>query len=442
MKWNVKAILVICLLLTLCLMAAGCSQTQTPYELNDQENFTVSVRYDAGGGTFTTNTSVIVDSYDVSGLKTNAQGKAEVALVAPESPVRGKNAFTAVNNGYFLAGWYAERTATGTDAKGNPQYTYGGKWDFDTDRLAVDPTAAHSASQPVLTLYAAWVPLFEVRFLDRATGEALDSYTFNPAGDAELRVPAWDEKTGAIEMYEFPARSGYTYAGAYYDAAGTQKVETPALTHPGAVDAATATATDPVLEVYVDWTEGEWFHIYNVEQLLDHASVNGCYVIHADLDFTGKIWPSSLMYGNFNGTIQGNGHTFSNIAIEQTNNSKTNAGLFGSLTETAVITDLTLRQVTVTIKSGTRMAGTSYGLLAGTVSEQAQLTGIQIQDSCLQIDSSAYFGTDDYAIGLVCGLGNPPIDFSGIRCEAVGAAPESIVITVTDGTVTVAPAAN
>ena len=441
MKSSVKAILIACLLLTLVLFAAGCSKEQTPYQINDAENYTVSVRYDAGGGTFTTNTSVIVDSYNVSELKTNAEGKAEVALVAPESTVRGKNAFTAVNNGYFLAGWYAERTENGTDAAGNPVYIYGGKWDFEKDRLAVDPAGEYTASEPVLTLYAAWVPLFEVRFIDLTSGDQLGSYTFNPTTGGDLSVPAWDEETGAIEMYEFPAKAGYTYAAAYYDAAGTQAVDA-TLTHPGIVNEATAVAENPVLDVYVDWTEGEWYHIYNVEQFLDNASVNGSYVLHADLDFEGEIWPTSLMYGSFGGTIEGNGHTLSNIAIEQTNNSKTGAGLFGSLTETASVTDLHLQNVTVTIKSGTRMAGTSYGLLAGTISDKAVLTNVTIEDSCLQIDSSAYFGTDDYVIGLVCGMGDPGIDDSGITCTAVGAAPESIVITVTDGTVTVAPAAN
>ena len=106
------------------------------------------------------------------------------------------------------------------------------------------------------------------------------------------------------------------------------------------------------------------------------------------------------------------------------------------------ISDLHLQNVTFTIKSGTRMAGTSYGLLAGTVSDKAAVTGVTIADSRLQIDSNAYFGTDDYVIGLVCGLGSTDIDPSGIIAEVVGAAPESIVITVTDGTVTVAPSAN
>ena len=70
MKMNVKMVLLVCLLLVLMIFAAGCGEAETPYQLNDAENYTVSVKYDAGNGTFTTNTSVIVDSYNISELKT------------------------------------------------------------------------------------------------------------------------------------------------------------------------------------------------------------------------------------------------------------------------------------------------------------------------------------------------------------------------------------
>ena len=210
MKFSIKAILIACLLLSLTLFAVGCGKVQTPYQTNDGENYTVSVKFDAGEGTFTTNTPVIVDSYNVQDMKTNAEGKVQLALIEPENPQRGKNAFTAVYNGYFLAGWYTERTENGTDAAGNPSYTYGGKWDFAQDRLEVDPTAQHTASEPVLTLYAAWVPLFEVEFYALDSGEALGSYSFNPTTDNQLSVPVLDEETGAYEMYHFPNRNGYT----------------------------------------------------------------------------------------------------------------------------------------------------------------------------------------------------------------------------------------
>lgn len=429
-----KPVLLCLLIAAVLLVSAGCSQEQTPYQINDAENYSVSIKYDANGGTFTTNTSVIVDSYNISELKTNSEGKAELALIAPDNEARGNDAFTAVNNGYFLAGWYTERVQSGDEVTG---CTYSGKWDFEKDRLMVDPAGTYTSAEPVMTLYAAWVPLFSVEFYDLSTGEQLNTLTFNPAADGPVKVPAWDEETGTVQMYSFPERTGYTFNGAYYDAEGKQPVDTLELVHPGTVDLENGTARNASMKLYVDWMEGEWYHIYNVDQFVDNASVTGNYVIHADLDFTDSIWPSVLMHGNFAGTIQGNGHTFSNITLEQTNNSKVNTGLFGQLTETAALQDLTFKNVSLTIKSGTRVAGAAFGLLAGTVSADATFTNVSVLDSCLQIDSGCYFGTEDYVIGLVCGMGQTPVDPAGITCTAVGDAQEKVVISVEGSAVSV-----
>ena len=431
MNQKIKAIALAALLLVTLIFVTGCAQEISPYEQNTMDGYSVSVRYDANGGFFTTNTSIIVDSYDLSQLPTDGSGNAQAALLAPEDARRGNDAFTAIKSGHFLAGWYTERTET---ADG---YVYSGKWDFESDLLTIPAGQANSAAEPVITLYAAWVPLFQVEFYDLATGEYLSNYTFDPTLGNELQVPALDEETGAIEMYRFPERSGYTYRESFYDAAGTQAVDTETMVHTGTVNYETGTAENPVMKLYVGWDEGEWYHIYNVEQFLDNASVGGSYVIHADLDFEGEIWPSSLMYGNFTGTIQGNGHTFKNISIEQTNNSKVNAGLFGRLAEGSCITDLKLENVTFTIKAGTRVAGTCYGLFAGVISGETTLENITIANSLLQIDSGCYFGVDDYTIGLLCGMGSADIDASGITCQGTGAAPESVAITVSEGEVTV-----
>lgn len=437
MKAKLKSI-VLCLLLGATVMfAAGCSEQKTPYQINDEDNYTVSIKYDANGGTFTTNTSVIVDSYNLSELATNSDGQAQIALIAPDSESRGKNAFTAVNNGYFLAGWYAERTENGVDENGNTLYTYSGKWDFDSGKLDVDPKGTYSSDEPVLTLYAAWVPLFQIEYYALDSGELLSTVTYNPAEESEITLPQWNEETGAIKMNAVPAREGYTYEGIYLDAQGTQAVQTPTLAHTGSVDYQTAAAENATMKLYVDWTEGEWYHIYTAEQFVSNASLTGNYVIHEDLDFSDQIWPTVMMYGSFTGTIEGNGCTFKNILVEQTNNSKLNAGLFGQLTETAAISDLTFENVTVTIKSGTRVNGTTYGLLAGTISEGAAFTNVQILTSTLQIDSGCYFGTDDYSIGLLCGMGSGDIDTSGITCVATGTEPDKVIITVSEGVVTV-----
>lgn len=418
---KIKALLIAALLVMAVLVMAGCGSETTPYQINDAENYNVSVKFDANGGYFGTNTTVIVDSYNVAELGSN-----EIALLSPDNEARGIDAYQAKNPGYFLAGWYAERTETENG------YTYTGKWDFETSRLTVESGKTYSAEEPALTLYAVWVPEFKIEFYDLASGELMQEYAFNPAEAGDIKVPAWDEETGAIDMYKFPAKDGFTFEAAYYDAEGTQAVDTENVIHPGSVNEATGQAENANLKLYLDWTEGEWYRIYNVEQFLDNASVSGNYEIFADLDFEGKIWPTSLMHGNFSGSIVGNGHVFKNINAEQTNNSKVNTGLFGALTETAAISDLTFENVTMTIKGGTRVAGASFGLLAGTISAQAQMSAVEILGSNLQIDAAAYFGTDDYAIGLLCGMGSADVGYE-IQASVIG---DGLWLVINDGVVT------
>lgn len=440
MKRNVKSILLCLLLAVTAVLAVGCGAEETPYEINDAENYNVSVKFDANGGTFTTNTPVIVDSFNISQAKTNGEGKAQIALIPPESEARGKNKFEAVYNGYFFAGWYKECTVTdGSD--GQKQYTYAGKWDFENDLLELDPNGTYSSAEPVMTLYAAWIPLFEIEYYALETGELLTTVSYDPTEHGDITLPVWNETTGALDMNDIPEKDGFTFTGLYLDAEGKELVQTETLAHCGTVDMATATAENATMKLYVDWMEGTWYRITNAQQLVKNADLNGSYEIMADLDFTDEIWPTVFMYGNFTGKILGNGHTISNIAIEQTDTAKTAAGVFGKLAETATISNLTLSNVEFVIKNGTRAAGTAYGLLAGVISENAQITGLAIENSVLRIDSNSYFGTDDYSIGLVCGMGSAPVAADGITCEATGDDPASIVVTVTDDTVTVTPAA-
>lgn len=424
MKKFIKRVLFPLLCVGALILITGCGAEPTPYEQNDLEGYTVSVKFDANGGTFTTNSSVIVDSFNPADLHKNGEGKAEIALLSPDNPLRGNDSFAVSRPGYFLAGWYAVRNEV---AQG--EYTYGDKWDFDTDLLTVDPNAPHSSATPVLTLYAAWIPRFEIRFCDKATGEVLESLDFDPTTET-VSAPAWDTETGTLEMHKFPSRKGYTFTAAYYDESFTKALDTENVVHPGVIDYETGTAKDPVLTLYVEYAEGEWYRIYTAEQLADNANLNGHYEICADLDFSDEIWPTTFMYGNFNGEIKGNGHTIKNVSFAQTNNSKANAGLFGQLTEKASIKDLTFQNVTFTVQSGTRVAGTNYGLLAGTVSNDAVLKEIKIQESVLQIDSSCYFGVDDYSIGLVCGMGDDVLPDADITCTVVGDNPQRITVTL------------
>lgn len=431
MKLNKKAILFVLLIVSVVLVAVGCAATVNPYHTNDAEGYNISIKFDANGGFFTTNTSVIVDSYKLEDLPVDLpSGDGTITLLAPDDPRRDKAAFTAVKNGYFLAGWYAQRNGEGENV------TYADKWDFEKDTLRVKVDGNYSASEPVLTLYAAWIPLMEIEIYDLNFGSQINSIAFSPleADPEHILLPSWDDKTGTILMGKFPKYDGHTWGDVYLDAEGTQKVDGTELAHPGKINYDNATVENATMKLYVDYLEGDWFHITSAKQLVDNASVSGNYILEADLDFADQIWPTAFMHGNFTGTIVGNGHKISNVTLTQTNNSKVNTGLFGQLTEKASISDVTFENITLTIQGGTRVTGASFGLFAGTVSDKANISNVAISGK-LQIAANAYFGTDDYVIGLLCGTGEPEIDDTAITCEIIGENTLGITATVENGKV-------
>ena len=436
MRKKFRSALITFMLLATVLLIAGCGNAKGPYDANNQAGFNFSVCFDANGGMFTTNTAQIVDSFNLSALTAGADGKVAVALLAPDNKLRGETeAFTATKAGCFLAGWYTERTQTGTDSEGKPIYTYSGRWDFNNDTLKVDPNGDYSAETPYVTLYAAWVPLFEINFVDLATNETVGTYTYNPTTVNEIKVPQWNVETGSVDMYKFSKRNGYTFNGAYYDAAATQ----PALdvvNHVGVLDMATGTADVTSMNIYVDYMEGEWYHIYTATQLKDNASPNGNYVLCNDLDFDGVIWPSLFSAGTFSGSIQGNGYTISNVSITTTR-SQANAGLFGVLAEGAKIQDVTFRNVTLTLNVQVMNGTPIYGILAGTAGNGV-FENVTLSGGALEISSDCYFGVQ-YMIGLVCGSGSTngvSYQLDDLTVTAVGNKADKVQISIDGETVT------
>ena len=428
MNMRKKSILLCLMLLAAAVLVTGCGGNDV-YKENDRLGYNVSVAFDANGGSFASgNTPVIVDSFNISEIPQNGEGMVEIPLLTPE----GRKNVKAQKNDCFLVGWYAERTDNGDGT-----YTYAQPWDFENDRLTVDPNKDHTAGEPLLTLYAAWAPMYKVEFYDLESKTLLGEYEFNPAGGTELTLPAWDDATGAMKMENFPQKEGCTFTGAYYDEAGAQPMEGESFTHPGTVNTENGTVENSTMKVYTSWKEGQWFRITTAQQFSKNFSLNGYYDIQADLDFTDAIWPTAAMHGNFAGVIQGNGHTFSNITLKQTNTNKVNTGLFGSLTEVSSVSGLTFDNVELVIEKGSRLNGVSYGLLAGNLVTADSLQDVSIQNSRIAIDSGCYLAEDSYVIGLVCGMGSSGIDAAGITCVATGENPETVNITVSDGTVQV-----
>lgn len=418
MKNNVKILILVFVLLFAAVFMTSCLGDKTPYEEYDEAGYNVSIKYDANGGLFTTNTSVVVDTYDATKFPTNSNGEHELVLVSPDNPIKDKeNRFTPSKAGYFLVGWYTEREEV-KDNDGNVvEYRYSGRWDFENDRFAVS-TDGKSAQTPSLTLYAAWAPRFSYEFYDLDSGAHLGSYEFDPVYINSIRVPVWNEDSGKLNMYEFPDVDNKTFNAVYLDESGTTLVSEERIAHTGSINLENATAKDPVMKLYVDMLDGIWFNVYKAEHFINNSRLDGNYNILADLDFTDLYWSNTLTYGEFSGTIIGNGHRISNVNVTQANASKTNAGLFGTIASTARIENVTFENITLNIETGSRMPGASFGLIAGSIASADSLSGITVSGSIIITPTPLI--TEDTVIGLIAGTGDfGDIDFSSISCEAL-----------------------
>lgn len=442
MNKKFKVILFAVIALITVLLVTSCGD-DSPYALFDETGYQVSVKYDANGGFFTAGTSVIVDTYGLNSLPTK-NGVKIAKLVTPDDDIRGAgNSFIPSKNGYTFVGWYATRNEV-EGADGKTAYTYGDMWDFDKDRLELDPNGEYTAEEPVLTLYAAWIPEFKFEFysIDDPT-VLLDDCKVSPF--ASIDMPAWDKSKGTIKMYEFPKIDGRTFEAVYTDPQGTNKLTGDKIQHAGVLNYENATATDSVMKLYIETIEGEWQHIFNANQLKG-ISLSGNYIIENDIDLEGKTrnWASYLVSGKFTGKLIGktqeNGEQvkIKNAAFYQaTGTAVYTTGLFGQIGEGAVIENIDFENVSMFIDTGAPLrSDVSFGLLAGTISESAVIEGVSLSGS-ISIDSACKF-QGGYSIGLVCGSGTTHgIDYSGVTCIPTGTNAEQLIITVVEDKVTV-----
>lgn len=439
MKHKLKILFTVLLVVLTLAVLAGCKAEQDQYAINDKNGYTVSVQYHTNGGQFASGTYVLTDSYNVS-------GKTELMLLDPNDSRRSEPKL-AQNNGYFLAGWYTERTDTGkTDEKGNPIYSYSGYWNFEEDVLKLESGKSYSAAEPVLNLYAAWVPNFSFEIYDLKTGELVDSVLIDPtdAKELELELSTWDKSTGRVNKKDIPVKDGHTFNGLYLDAEGTQKVEEASIMHAGKLDLETATATDPAMKLYVDYMEGSFVAVYTAQDLLDKLSSGKDVIIMEDLDFTDLAWTTDISEFSYDGKIMGNGHKLTGITLTiEPENVRAQeylyAGLFGMLEETAVIRDVQFEKVTVHVKEGKLGLGAgdyfnniAIGLLAGQIAEGAEVTGVTFADCVIDLDVT--IENYEYTLGLVTASGTSP-DSTGITVVLSGEGSEELMVQLTDGLV-------
>ncbi len=430
-------------LMMITLFGSTGSQWKDPYKQFDKQGYSVSVRFDAGDGRFANRDITVVDVFSLDDYAVGEDGKIQIPLLDPQDKNRGAQAYVVDNPGYTLAGWYTDRQLR-VDEQGRPLDEYGelteisgraqgwvysGRWDFASGTVSVDPATVESGADAVLTLYAAWVPgvqfnLYNLNNLDQ-NGDPAFIQTFT---GSKLTVPTW--KNGAVSLGgAFPKLNG-TPNAIYAD-----KEQTMPLTDPIKIDInyENGTINTPAVDIYVDLWEGQWFKISSVKQFYKHARADGNYIIEADLDFSqkGAIWPANFYKGQtqFTGKIIGNGHTLSNITVLQPTGAQ-QGGLFGFIGAGASITDLHFENVTYTA-TGSRIQGSTIGLLAGTISDQATLENVTISGKLL-IDPSLFLdGVDVATYGMLAGAGTDVgIGLDNIKVEATGDNKNSVILNV------------
>ena len=451
MKKRISIIVGVLLLIASCAVLAACSQWEAPYaSLAENEGYTVKVYFDSNGGKFAGKDGLkVVDVYSPEKGADAEGGNKAITLIAPDDERKDSRKIDVSRAGYFLAGWYASRTprvdengnaldAWGelTSVSGKEQgYIYSDMWDFNSDKLVVDPAKTYGEDEYALTLYAAWVPYFEYEIYAENNGafEKLDDLTVE---GLSFVSPSWDSETAIqISMNSMPKRQGYTLIGAYTDKEMTTEMSG-TYDYKTLVDYEKGIAYESKIHIYTVWEEGNIYNIYTAKQFVDNAEASGVYNIKADLDFSEvKFWPTAFSKGNFQGKIIGNGHTMSNIKAEQSDSGNSiYCGLFGRITDKAEISDVTFENVNFTIK-GSMKPDYQYGLLAGAIDDAATLSGVAISGNL--VVSKDWYSPMAYEIGLLCATGdNHGIDTSKINCIK-DSEENTLVITITDGKITI-----
>ena len=243
-------------------------------------------------------------------------GVADNSLVGLKPGDRNDFATMSFSGYYCDNKWYLPKLdSDGNIVKDdNGIVALGEEWDFETMRVTEN-----------ITLYANLVQKVEMKFVDSATGEVVKTISDGEPGKTRSKPSSRQQ----------PSKTDHTLYEYYMDEECTQVFGWP------------YTFGEEDVTVYVKFIPGRWTIVRTAQEFASALVGGGDIYVDADLDFNGVNW-STLE--KLNVTINGNGHTISNISINHTFNRNNLAycALFGSLGEKANVYDLKFSNVSIT----------------------------------------------------------------------------------------------
>ncbi len=291
---KIKLFGIILLSLLVAVFVAGCGDSSIEYKNN------VRVVYELEGGVYKNSTRAVECYFGF-------ERGGEYAIKSVEDMTK----VSIEKSGYHIEGWYMSKTET------DGEVSYDGKWDFTTDKVAVDKDGkisytGKSDSENLIRLYARWVANvkyeYNVGYIDDDNNFVSMGTVSTTAGSTFSRAKYEIEKLDS-------AREGYTSLGKFYkyDAAATDgKGEEIA-------DNFTFKESneDVLMNVVVEYVKGNFRIVTEAKDITSNASSdknkNMTLYLMNDVDLAGK----TVDLSGYNG-IRGNGHTLSDFTVSVT----------------------------------------------------------------------------------------------------------------------------
>ena len=335
MKGKMKAKLIAFFTAILALFVfAGCSMGESLEEVLETRDLSPRVTYYANGGLFESNNAV-KDLYYPTGAKALDIGKI--------NPTSGSISIS--RSGFEIVGWcIAEQVDAETGL-----CVLGDEWDFTTQLKEGEH----------IKLAAKWRALVGLQVVMVCDGGDTVEIGNKVENDATLKGEsfqngdvigeiAYDSKDTVSSAATPDARlftvkdKTHTFYGYYWDAECTQEISWPIQ------------RGDEQQTVYAKYIKGDWTFVKTADEVykMFNALKGGAkksYWICNDINYTKDVDLEGMT--SFAGEIQGNGYTISGLRFSKSLTQGVNKfSIFGDIKDTAKISNLTLTNVSVSLK--------------------------------------------------------------------------------------------
>ncbi len=319
---------------------------------------------DANGGSFS------------SGGKTvrnwNYKAGSEVAL-----DVENIDKLKVENTGFTFGGWYYVQL----DGEGKPMFEADGVTPKATDVRADEKPIIIQENQHIY-LCAIWTLDFRLEYiLVTDDGASVEKEEGDPVKNGGvIYEQAFGNKTQIVVTSSMPSSTSHTFLAIYEDEACTKLFNGSVQRPP--VDADPETDNP---KVYAKYIKGEWTVVKTANdatRMFNDLSNGKKYYLFNDVDCKGRN--VSLNSDDMNSIIEGNGHKISNIGISGYVYSGESKSLFGELTSSASIKELTLENVVI-VATVRPQSQVSVHLISAGAEEGAKIENLTINGASLTV---------------------------------------------------------